>query len=171
LHRIKNINDFVGIFVFDKWTCNTDKRQALLCGERASGSDGVSEPVFQAMMIDQGFCFNGGQWNFPDAPRRSLYFNLRVYDAVRGMESFEPWLDWLENQMSLDTLHAEAEKVPDEWYEQDRESLERLIERLYTRRTRVRELIWSAKQATPDLFAKWTQGHVSIRNQSIFPAH
>jgi hypothetical protein len=171
LHRIKNINDFVGIFVFDKWTCNTDKRQALLCGERASGSNGVSEPVFQAMMIDQGFCFNGGQWNFPDAPRRSLYFNLRVYDAVRGMESFEPWLDWLENQMSLDTLHAEAEKVPDEWYEQDRESLERLIERLYTRRTRVRELIWSAKQATPDLFAKWTQGHVSIRNQSIFPAH
>ena len=43
-------------------------------------------------MIDQGFCFNAGEWNFPDAPLRGLYARHRVYESVRGIESFEPWL-------------------------------------------------------------------------------
>jgi hypothetical protein len=28
-------------------------------------------------MIDQGFCFNAGNWDFPDAPLRGLYARVR----------------------------------------------------------------------------------------------
>lgn len=171
LHRIKNIQDFVGIFAFDKWTCNTDKRQAILFVDPYSDVDAAPQMEFVAMMIDQGFCFNGGEWNFPDAPLRSLYVNRGVYDGVRGMESFEPWLDWLENHLSLDTLYEEAERVPAEWYARDHDSMERLVERLYARRTRVRELIRSASQTAPNPFANWTQAHVAMRNGSIFSVH
>jgi hypothetical protein len=43
-------------------------------------------------MIDNGFCFNAGEWNFPDAPLRGLYARHRVYENVRGMDSFEAWI-------------------------------------------------------------------------------
>jgi hypothetical protein len=168
LHRIKNIQDFVGIFVFDKWTCNTDKRQAILFVDPYSHVDAAPQMEIQAMMIDQGYCFNAGEWNFPDAPLRSLYLNRGVYDGVLGMESFEPWLDWLENHLSLDILYEEAERVPAEWYAQDHDSMLRLVERLYSRRTRVRELIWSASQNAPNPFANWAQGQVAKRNGSMF---
>jgi len=51
-------------------------------------------------MIDQGFCFNAGEWNFPDAPLRGLYARNRVYQGVTGMESFAPWLERIEKQMT-----------------------------------------------------------------------
>ena len=47
-------------------------------------------------MIDQGFCFNAGEWNFPDTPLRGLYARNRVYEGVIGMESFAPWLERIE---------------------------------------------------------------------------
>ncbi len=50
-------------------------------------------------MIDNGFCFNAGEWNFPDAPLRGIYARHRVYEGVRGMEAFEPWLSRLEERI------------------------------------------------------------------------
>ena len=55
-------------------------------------------------MIDQGFCFNAGEWNFPDAPLRGLYARHRVYESVRGIESFEPWLTRIETKINEETL-------------------------------------------------------------------
>src|SRR5580698_4227011 len=75
---VRNLPDFLGIFVFDKWTCNTNGRQAIFFREpddRAGQWPGaVLEPSplapYVAMMIDHGFCFNAGEWDFPDAPLR-----------------------------------------------------------------------------------------------------
>ena len=67
--RVHNIDDFLGIYVLDKWMCQTDKRQAIFVQQSNSGADGTSDKAYQAVMIDQGFCFNGGHWNFPDAPQ------------------------------------------------------------------------------------------------------
>ena len=78
------------MLVFDKWTCNTNGRQAIFF--RHEG-----EARYRAQMIDQGFCFNAGEWNFPDAPLRGLYARHRVYESVRGIEAFEPWLARIEN--------------------------------------------------------------------------
>jgi hypothetical protein len=155
ISRICNIEDFLGIFAFDKWTCNTDKRQAIFLQQVTAGLGDAPGRQYQAMMIDHGFCFDGGNWNFPDAPLRSLYSNRRVYQSVTGMEAFDPWLDRLENCFTFEMLHEEARQVPPEWYGDDQDAWERLIERLYARRTRVRELIWSARNAVRDAFPNW----------------
>jgi hypothetical protein len=52
--------------------------------------------AYRTVMIDQGFGFNAGEWNFPDAPLRGLYARSRVYEGVTGMVSFGPWLERLE---------------------------------------------------------------------------
>jgi hypothetical protein len=51
-----------------------------------------SDRYYQTQMIDQGFCFNAGEWNYPDAPLRGLYARNRVYGGVTGLESFGPGL-------------------------------------------------------------------------------
>jgi hypothetical protein len=157
LNHVRNIDDFLGIFVFDKWMCQTDKRQAIFIRRSDFGANGTSESGYQAMMIDHGYCFNGGDWNFPDAPLRSLYADRRVYQSVVGLQSFDPWLDRLENGLSLSMLYEEASQVPLEWYCDDHKTWKRLIERLYERRTRVRELIWSARNAVRDAFPNWNK--------------
>ena len=66
---------------------------------RRFSSARADEPRYQALMIDQGFCFNAGEWNFPDAPLRGLYARHRVYESVRGIDSFEPWLARIEGKI------------------------------------------------------------------------
>ena len=155
LDRVRNLEDFLGIYVFDKWTCNTDKRQAIFVPQSNTDSDVTSDKLYQAMMIDHGYCFNGEKWNFPDAPLLNLYSNRRVYQGVMGIEAFDPWLDRLENCFTLNALCEEAQQVPTEWYGGDQGAWELLIERLYVRRTRVRELIWLAQKAVNDTFPNW----------------
>ena len=72
------------------------------------GDDLLCGP-YVAMMIDHGFCFNAGEWDFPDAPLRGLYARHRVYQGVAGMEAFEPWLDRLDKHMTESVLGEEAE--------------------------------------------------------------
>jgi hypothetical protein len=157
LDLVKNINDFVGIFVFDKWTCQTDRRQAIFIRQPNSCGHGTANDSYQAIMIDHGFCFNSGSWNFPDAPLHSLYANRCVYQSVVGIESFDRWIQRLENDITLTVLYEEASHVPPEWYGEDYEAWNRLIEHLYLRRTRVRELIWSARNADRNSFPNWTK--------------
>ena len=166
LCSVRNLPDFLGIFVFDKWTCNTNGRQAIFFREpedRAAQPAGAGSEAgsftcvnpYVAMMIDHGFCFNAGEWDFPDAPLRGLYARHRVYQNVAGMESFEPWLDRLEKHITEPALGEEAGHIPPEWYGDDWQALERLIERLYTRRKRVRELILAARNSGRDPFPNW----------------
>jgi hypothetical protein len=170
LGGVQNLPDFLGIFVFDKWTCNTNGRQAIFFREQedramkspiaeiASAAAPYGGP-YVAMMIDHGFCFNAGEWDFPDAPLRGLYARHRVYQGVAGMESFEPWLARLDKHMTESALGEEASHIPPEWYDGDWFSLERLIERLYDRRKRVRELILSARNSGRDPFPNWKVRH------------
>jgi hypothetical protein len=154
--RVHNIEDFLGVYAFDKWTCNTDRRQAVFFRKPNTSTDCTSGREYQAMMIDHGFCFDGGNWNFPDAPLHGLYSNRPVYQSVAGIEAFDPWLDRLDC-LTLETLHEEAQQVPPEWYCDDQDAWMRLIERLYARRQRVRELIWSARNAARYAFPNWNK--------------
>jgi hypothetical protein len=174
LGGVQNLPDFLGIFVFDKWTCNTNGRQAIFFREQEDRAGQIPSPAsgqsltagtamaiapyggpYVAMMIDHGFCFNAGEWDFPDAPLRGLYARHRVYQGVAGMESFEPWLSRLDKHMTESALGEEAGHIPPEWYADDWQALERLIERLYARRKRVRELILSARNSGRDPFPNW----------------
>src|SRR5579864_3817892 len=48
----------------------------------------------------------------PDEPLRGLYARNRVYEGVTGMESFAPWLDRLEKQMTERTMDEIGEQIP-----------------------------------------------------------
>jgi hypothetical protein len=158
----RNLMDFVGMLVFDTWTCNTDGRQVIL-GRHDNGTP------YQAWMIDQGFCFNGGGWNFPDKPRHSLYGRNVVYEQVQGIESFEPWLAKLEFEIGMKVLWNITETIPPEWYEFDSKSLHHLVEQLDSRRTRVRELLWLARKFSPNAFPNWirTIGREGENNHAL----
>jgi len=148
LAEVENQRDFLGMLVFDKWTCNTNGRQAVFFREPGRAHH-------QAMMIDNGFCFNAGEWNFPDAPLRGLYARQRVYDSVRALSSFDPWLARLEHRKMLEALDAASKQIPPEWYESDMDSLYSLLEKLNRRRVRVREQIEDAKYSSRQPFSNW----------------
>jgi len=148
LSQVENLNDFVGILVFDKWTCNTNGRQAIFYRE-------IGKTPFRALMIDQGFCFNNGSWDFPDAPLRGLYARHRVYESVRGMEAFEPWLERLEKQINERVMDEIASEIPPAWYDFDQDRVFSLLDRLLRRRKHVAEWILEARESYRQPFLNW----------------
>lgn len=104
LDEVRNLREFAGMLCIDKWTGNCNGRQAVF--ERKP-----RERKYRATFIDQGFCFNAGEWSFPDAPLRGVYLRNRVYAGVTGWESFEPWLNRVE-EMAPETLWRIAEELP-----------------------------------------------------------
>jgi HipA-like kinase len=148
LLEVENLDDFLGILVFDKWTCNVNGRQAIFLLPPGRSR-------YRALMIDQGFCFNAGEWNFPDSPLRGLYMRQRVYESVRGMDSFGPWLERLEKQVTEAVLDDAAKQIPPEWYNFDQDGLYRLLEELYRRRKRVPDLLLETKNSYRLPFPNW----------------
>ena len=148
LTQVENITDFAGMLVLDKWTCNTNGRQAVFYREPGRSR-------YQAMMIDQGFCFNAGEWSFPDAPLRGLYSRHAVYRHVTGIDSFEPWLSRVEERLSRAQLGEIAGGIPPEWYDDEYEKVDELIQKLDRRRFGVRELILSARDSGRQPFPNW----------------
>ncbi|MFQ5664335.1 MAG: HipA family kinase [Terriglobia bacterium] len=148
LGAVENLAEFPGMLLFDQWTCNTNGRQVIF----------VSTPHkrrgYRALMIDQGFCFNAGEWNFPDSPLRGLYYRHRPYAQVRGWESFEPYLTRLE-ALAPRVLDEAAAAVPPEWYNADTQAMTRLLEQLDHRRARIRELIAATRGSHRQPFSHW----------------
>ncbi len=150
LRRIPNLAEvFLGAYVFDKWTCNCDGRQLIFY--RSVDDD---SPAYSVLLIDHGFCFNDGEWNFPDSPIRSLYPRRLVYESVRGLQSFEPYLSKIEN-LEDSALRACAREIPAEWCGDDPRKVHRLMERLYERRRRLRQAIIDAKNSSVRPFPNW----------------
>jgi hypothetical protein len=153
LRDVRNLHDFAGMLVFDKWTCNTNGRQTLFF--RGAHDAVSSEPRYETLMIDQGFCFNAGEWNYPDAPLRGLYARNRVYEGVTGLESFGPWIERVETRMSERVLDEMGREIPPAWYEDDYDALLRLLAQLHRRRTRLPELLLAAKNSNRQPFPNW----------------
>jgi hypothetical protein len=148
LHRVKNFADFIGMVVFDKWMCNCDGRQCLFMLQDSGR--------FSMIGIDQGFCFNAGEWSFPDAPLHGLYVNKTIYrELVGSMKDFEPWLSRVEDEFTMDTIVQAAEGIPPEWYESDHAAISGLLAQLNRRRSQVRELLRVSCARLPIIFPKW----------------
>jgi HipA-like protein len=150
LRRVMNVKGvFLGAYVFDKWTCNCDGRQVVFFRSAEQEERGYS-----AALIDHGFCFNDGEWNFPDSPIRSLYPRRLVYESVRALRSFEPYLSQVEN-LAPHQIEECVRAVPQEWCGEDSGQLARLAERLYERRRRVRQMIIEARDSSLRPFPNW----------------
>ena len=150
LGQVRNLAEFAGMLVIDKWTGNCNGRQAVF-------SRVARERRYRATFIDQGFCFNAGDWTFPDSPLRGVYARNQVYLGVRGWESFDPWLGRVE-EMPAEVVWAAAEGIPPEWYGGDFRMLEDLVEELLRRQVRVRELIESFRDSDRRPFPMWEAG-------------
>ena len=147
LERVLNIGDFPRVLVLDKWTCNSDGRQAIFCRKAPRSRR------YAATFIDQGYCFNAGEWTFPDSPLRGVYANNCVYEGVTGWEAFEPALSRAE-EMDAHVIWRCAANIPEEWYEGDRVGLERLVETLCHRRPTIRKLISEFRRSSRNPFSK-----------------
>jgi hypothetical protein len=147
--EVRNLNEFAGILVLDKWTGNANGRQAVFARKQR-------ERRYRAVFIDYGYCFHAGEWRFEDAPLRGVYYRNDVYREVSGWESFEPWLTRMET-MSAETVWDAANEVPPEWYGGDLSEMEALVEKLLTRRSRIRELIEGFGKSDRGPFPKWEE--------------
>jgi hypothetical protein len=157
LLEVKNLAEFGGILVFDKWTGNANGRQAVFTKRQR-------ERRYGAVFIDFGYCFHAGEWRFEDSPLRGVYYRNDVYREIRGWESFEPWLTRLET-MSEETVWAAASEVPPDWYGGDLGEMEALVAKLLARRSRMRELVESFGNSDRRPFPKWVEGEEKTRGE------
>ena len=147
MSELRNLGEFAGILCLDKWAGNCNGRQAVY-------EKRPRERKYRAHFVDQGYCFNAGEWTFPDSPLRGVFARNLVYRGVTGWGSFEPWLTKIE-EMGAEVLWEIAEGVPPEWYGGDLTTIERLMETMLTRRGRVRELIGSFRDSNREPFPNW----------------
>src|SRR5579863_1573081 len=150
LAEVKNLAEFAGILALDKWTGNANGRQAVFTRRQR-------ERRYKAVFIDFGYCFHAGDWIFEDAPLRGVYYRNDVYRNVTGWESFEPWLTRIET-MADETVWNAANEVPPEWYGGDQADMEKLVEKLLSRRGRIRELIEAFRDSDRKPFPNWGTG-------------
>jgi hypothetical protein len=147
LERVRNLETFAGMLVVDKWTGNANGRQATFWRK-------MRERKYTVSFIDQGYCFNAGEWTFPDSPMRGVYARNEVYSGVGGWESFEPWLTRIET-IGEDLIWSAASEIPPEWYGSDWSALEKLACLLLQRRAIVRDLITAFRVSMRNPFPNW----------------
>jgi hypothetical protein len=137
------------MLVVDKWTGNANGRQAAFWRK-------LREKKYTAAFIDQGYCFNAGEWTFPDFPLRGVYARNEVYESVRGWQSFEPWLSRIET-MAEQVIWDLADGIPPEWWGGAWDDLEKLVRTLIMRRKMVRELIEAFRTSPRRPFPAWAE--------------
>src|SRR5256886_12066007 len=125
LDRVRNLEAIAGIVAVDKWTGNANGRQAAFWRK-------LRERKYTAVFIDQGYCFNAGEWTFPDYLLRGVYARNEVYAGVRGWESFEPWLSRIE-AMDDGVIWQAASGIPPEWSSSDWDAREKRLRVLIDR--------------------------------------
>jgi len=152
--QIENLAEFAGMLCIDKWTCNTNGRQAVFIR-------GARKRKYRACFIDQGYCFNAGEWTFSDAPLRGVFARNDVYANVSGWKSFEPWLSRIEKMRGEDIAEC-ADGIPPEWYGDPDNDLSPLLAKLHERRGRVRELITAFRKSARDPFPGWKESAATV---------
>ena len=159
LSQVANIEQFLGVLVFDKWVANADGRQSIFF--RAQLSDWMLRPGvpprklgFVVQMIDHGFAFNGPHWDLPDSPLAGLYPRRIVYENVRSLAQFEPWIERVQN-FPEESIDRALRRIPPGWIGEDEPALLRLMEALLRRRKRIGDLVASGKTSNSNPFPRW----------------
>ena len=149
---VHNLRDFLGAYAFDKWMGNSDVRQALFFRAALGSSSDEPRRGWVAWMIDHGYVFDGPAWGFRDSPLAGMFVHKRIYEIARRWEDFEPWLERIEG-FPEQVIDEAWRSLPPEWIDADEADLERVLDRLLDRRSRVRALIEDAWRAPGSPFA------------------
>jgi hypothetical protein len=159
LNQVANAEQFRAVLAFDRWVANADGRQSIFF--RAQLKDWLVRPGipprklgFVALMIDHGFAFNGPHWDLPDSAVAGLYPRRIVYDGVRSLGDFEPWIDRILN-FPPEVFDRALRQIPPLWIQDDGNQLERLLESLLRRKKRIPDLLSDCRKAPENPFAHW----------------
>jgi len=159
LGQVANAEQFRAVLVFDRWCGNADGRQSVFF--RANLRDWLAQPGvpprkqgFVTLMIDHGFIFNGPHWDFQESALTGLYARRMVYQQVRSLADFEPWLSRVTG-FPDEVLDKALRQLPPEWVAGEQDDLERMLEKLLRRRQRIGELIRDSRSAPGNPFPKW----------------
>ena len=159
LRQVNNLAHFKGALVVDKWMANADVRQAIyfrakIAGWAPAGEVHPRKVGFIACMIDQGFVFNGPHWEFPDSPLQGLAARPVVYEGVRSLDDFQPWLDQVVH-FPEEVADQARRQIPPQWLDGDAAALDDLLEKLFRRRRRAADLVDECRRARGNLFPNW----------------
>jgi hypothetical protein len=105
-------------------------------------------------MIDHGFAFDGPHWTLPESAITGLYPRRLVYENVRSIDAFDPWLSRVLS-FPQDVLDRAWRRIPREWLGDDEGDLERLLEGLLRRRKRIADLLQECRKAPGNPFPHW----------------
>jgi len=157
---VENVTDFRGVLAFDKWMGNTDARQAIFF--RATPKDHFQSHNSHrvkggmiAQMIDNGNVFQGADWRLSSTPIQGLYFRPQMYQCIRGIQDFEPWLTRIVGFPEEVLLQA-AKALPSSWLADDEMALEMLLTKLLQCRSYVPDLIRRCRSDPTNPFPHWT---------------
>jgi hypothetical protein len=159
LDLVLNPQHFWGVLVFDRWVGNADNRQSIFLRNPPPGlipeADAETSPrTLAAMMIDHGYCFNGPHWDYMDAARLGAYHSPMVYRGVRGLKSFEPWLEQIRN-FPTEAFDEVKRSIPARWFDGDEDLFDQLLEKLWNRRRRIDHLVESVRSRDWNPFPDW----------------
>ena len=159
LAQVENRAEFLGMLAFDQWMGNADSRQAIFFRARLREWLPAFEAHpqrlgFVAQMVDHGFAFDGPHWRFADSPLQGLYFRPLVYQGVRSLDDFQPWLDRIVHFPEA-VVDQALKQVPPAWVAGDEAALGQLCEHLLRRRKRVVDLLEACRHGRMPLFPEW----------------
>jgi hypothetical protein len=159
LNQVANAEQFRAVLVFDRWAGNADGRQSIFF--RATLKDWLAQPGvpprkqgFVTLMIDHGFIFNGPHWNFTESAITGLYARRTVYQTVKSLDDFEPWLSRVAG-FPDEVLDKALRQLPPEWIGDDQHELEKILESLQRRRKRIADLVGDCRGAPGNPFPRW----------------
>lgn len=136
LRQVENLHSaFWGAFVFDLWTCNSGRREAVFCRPAMEEWSNYS-----AWLIDQDACFADGRWESANFTPPCIYQHRVVYEEIERLQSLEPYLSRIENVKASEIREC-AEEIPAAWYGNKETELIKLIVGLCERRKRIRQFV------------------------------
>jgi hypothetical protein len=126
--RVTNLEDFLGIHIFDVWASHCDRRQTIFTTADENAS-------FRAVFIDNGHLFGGPEWRRVRRQGESLGLDSHFQMRRWSTEAVDAWICRFEAKR-LSSLFDVIPCIPKPWFSGD---IDRVIgplaDRLSTLRT------------------------------------
>ena len=160
LHQVRNLSDFLGVLVFDKWVSNADGRQAVFFRARVrEWLPGAAEAHaltmgFVGLMYRRRICLQRPGLEVHGFAGSGFVPAQTGLWGCASLAQFEPWLERV--------MHF-PEEVVDQALKQvlpgvdagEQDQFEGMLEQLMRRRKRVPDLIRDVRQAKVSPFPEW----------------
>jgi hypothetical protein len=130
--RVANLEDFLGIYIFDVWMNHCDHRQSIFTTGDANAS-------FRAVFIDNGHLCGGPEWKRVSRQGESLSLDSRFRATGFSGQAVEAWISRFESLGSTSIFDV-IPRIPKFWYSGDiNKVVDSLIHRLSLLRTLLSE--------------------------------